>query len=80
MGPGEWDDQNTRCIGMLMDGRAQETGIKRRGADATMLIVFNGWQDLVGFILPEPPDGGALDAAAGYQPAGPQRRTVIPAG
>ena len=30
MGPGEWDDQNTRCFGMLMDGRAQETGVKRR--------------------------------------------------
>ena len=57
MGPGEWDDPNARCVGMLIDGRAQETGIKRRGADATMLIVFNGWQDLVGFTLPEPPDG-----------------------
>ena len=57
MGPGDWDDSNTRCFGMLMDGRAQETGIKRRGSDATMLLVFNGWQDVVGFTLPDPPDG-----------------------
>ncbi len=57
MGPGEWDDPNTRCIGMLLDGRAPETGLKKRGSDATVLIVFNGWQDLVGFTLPEPPDG-----------------------
>ena len=57
MGPGDWDDQNTRCFGMLMDGRAPETGIKRRGTDATMLLVFNGWQDGVGFTLPDPPDG-----------------------
>ena len=57
MGPGEWDDPNTRCFGMLMDGRAQETGVKRRGSDATMLLVFNGWQDGVGFTLPQAPDG-----------------------
>ena len=57
MGPGEWDDQNTRCFGMLMDGRAQETGVKRRGSDATMLLILNGWQDGVGFLLPEAPDG-----------------------
>ena len=57
MGPGEWDDNNTRCIGMLLDGRAPSTGMKKRGTDATLLVVFNGWQDLVGFTLPEPPDG-----------------------
>ena len=57
MGAGEWSDENTRCIGMLMDGRAQETGIKRRGGDATMLLILNGWSDLVGFTLPTTPDG-----------------------
>ena len=59
MGAGDWGDANTRCVGMLMDGRAQETGVKKRGSDATMLIVFNGWRDGVGFTLPEPPDGVA---------------------
>jgi hypothetical protein len=37
----QWQDGNARCFGMLLDGRAQESGIKRRGSDATLLIVFN---------------------------------------
>ena len=57
MGAGDWGDPNTRCFGMLIDGRAQATGIKRQGADATMLLVFNGWRDGVGFTLPAEPSG-----------------------
>jgi isoamylase len=49
----EWDDGNMRCFGMLMDGRAQETGIRRRGRDATMLMILNGHHDMVQFTLPE---------------------------
>ena len=30
----EWDDVNMHCFGMLMDGWAQPTGIRRRGEDA----------------------------------------------
>ena len=26
-----WDNELTRCFGMLLDGRAQVSGIKRRG-------------------------------------------------
>ena len=47
-----WDDPNSRCFGMLLDGRAQETGIRRRGELATLLIIFNPWQDVVKFTLP----------------------------
>ena len=47
-----WDDVNVRCFGMLLDGRAQETGIRRRGELATLLIIFNSWQDVVRFALP----------------------------
>jgi glycogen operon protein len=53
-----WDDANVRCFGMLLDGRAQETGIRRRGELATLLIVFNPWQDVVKFKLPEANGGG----------------------
>jgi isoamylase len=49
----DWDDDNMRCFGMLMDGRAQPTGIRRRGTDATLLIVLNGHHDLVKVTLPE---------------------------
>jgi glycogen operon protein len=32
----QWRDGNATCFGMLLDERAQETGINRRGSDATM--------------------------------------------
>jgi glycogen operon protein len=48
----EWDDGNARCFGMLLDGRAQQSGIRQRGQEATLLIVFNSWQDVVKFKLP----------------------------
>ncbi len=47
-----WENGLTRCFGMLTDGRAQATGIKRRGDDSTLLIVFNAHHDIVRFILP----------------------------
>jgi len=53
-----WKDGNVRCFGMLLDGRAPETGIRRRGELATLLIIFNPWQDVVKFKLP-PTTGGA---------------------
>ena len=48
-----WGDTNMRCFGMLLDGRAQTTGIKQRGREATLLIVINDHHDLVEFTLPE---------------------------
>jgi isoamylase len=53
MKPEEWDDMSMECFGMLMDGRAQPTGIRKRGEDATLLIVLNGFHDFVQFTLPE---------------------------
>jgi glycogen operon protein len=49
----DWDNGNIKCFGMLMDGRAQTTGIRQRGLDATLLLVVNSWQDVVEFKLPE---------------------------
>jgi len=60
----EWDDPNTRCFAMLLDGRAQQSGIRQRGQEATLLIVFNSWQDVVKFSLPEAPEGEAWDLLA----------------
>ena len=48
-----WNDANVRCFGMLLDGRAQSTGIRKRGEEATLLIIFNPWQDVVKFKLPQ---------------------------
>ena len=49
----QWHDANARCFGMLMDGRAQATGIKRPSMDATVLLVLNAYHDVVKFTLPE---------------------------
>jgi glycogen operon protein len=53
----QWQDSNVKCFGMLLDGRAQETGIKRHGSDATMLLVYNAHYDVVNFNLPAVADG-----------------------
>ena len=54
----QWDDAHMHCFGMLIDGRAQTTGIKRRGQDATFLLILNAHFDLVEFVLPSAADGG----------------------
>ncbi len=52
-----WNDPVAKCFGMLLDGRAQETGIKQRGSDETLLIITNSHHDVVKFKLPEVPEG-----------------------
>ena len=49
----DWEDGKMHCFGMLIDGRAQTSGIKRRASDVTLLIVLNGYYDSVKFTLPE---------------------------
>jgi len=53
MTPENWLDGNARCVGVLLDGRAQQSGIRRRGGNATLLIILNGHHDVVNFKLPE---------------------------
>jgi len=53
----QWNDGAAKCFGMLLDGRAQPSGIKQRGSDATLLIIFNAHHDVVKFTLPEVPEG-----------------------
>jgi isoamylase len=53
----QWDDPNAKCFGMLLDGRAQESGILRRGDDATVLLIYNSHFDVVNFTLPVVPEG-----------------------
>jgi isoamylase len=48
-----WNDANARCMGILLDGRAQETGIRRVGSDSTLLVIVNSYTDVVPFKLPE---------------------------
>jgi glycogen operon protein len=41
-----------QCFGMLLDGRAQATGIKQRGQDATLLLILNSFHEQMEFTLP----------------------------
>jgi glycogen operon protein len=41
-----------RCFGMLMDGRAQASGIRRRGTEVTLLAIYNAHHDVVTFTMP----------------------------
>jgi isoamylase len=49
----QWQDSGMACFGMLLDGRAQATGIRKSSQDATLLLLINGHGDLVEFTLPE---------------------------
>ena len=57
----DWHDPGMKCFGMLIDGRAQATGIRKPGSDTTMLIVLNAHHDLVTFTLPECTNGKAWE-------------------
>ena len=49
----QWQDPYMRCFGMLLDGRCQESGIKRQAGDASLLLIMNAYHDVVKFTLPE---------------------------
>ncbi|HEY1997553.1 glycogen debranching protein GlgX [Paraburkholderia sp.] len=53
----QWDDAQMRCFGLVIDGRAQESGIRRPASDATLLLVLNAHHDVVNFTLPEIAEG-----------------------
>jgi glycogen operon protein len=53
----DWEDDNARCLGMLMDGRSQATGLRQMAGDPTLLLVLNGYHDVVDFHLPQTPGG-----------------------
>ncbi|MDB5491814.1 MAG: glycogen debranching enzyme GlgX [Micavibrio sp.] len=65
----DWAQKDMRCFGMLLDGRAQPSGIKKRGKEATLLLVFNAHHDVVEFSLPG-------DSAHGRKGAGSWIREV----
>jgi isoamylase len=48
-----WQDPEARCLGLLLDGRAQTSGIKKRGSESTLLLILNAHYDVVDFKLPK---------------------------
>lgn len=57
MDEGKWGDGGRACLGMLMDGRAQPTGIHKTGGDETLLLIINAHADTIPFALPEVAQG-----------------------
>jgi isoamylase len=51
----QWDDPAMRCFGLVIDGRAQTSGIRKPASDATVLLILNAHHDVVDFTLPEIP-------------------------
>jgi isoamylase len=54
----QWQDPGMACFGMLLDGKAPATGIRKSSNDATLLLILNSHSDVVEFNLPEYPAGG----------------------
>jgi glycogen operon protein len=51
----EADWRDLASFGMLLDGRAQTTGIRQRGHEATLLLMINAHHDAVKFAVPSCP-------------------------
>ena len=75
-GPAQWGDPHMRCFGMLLDGRGQESGIKRQAGDASLLLVMNAYHDVVKFTLPAL--SGARAGSACSTPTSRSARTRPP--
>jgi isoamylase len=59
--PEQWSDAKARSLGVLLDGRAQATGIRKRGHDVTVLLLLNAYHEPVEFTLPAGQGGSAWD-------------------
>ncbi|MCF4126110.1 glycogen debranching protein GlgX [Methylobacterium sp. SyP6R] len=59
MNPENWNDGGARSLAVVLDGRAQTSGIHRRGGEATLMLLFNAYHDVVEFTLPEVVGGDA---------------------
>lgn len=53
MSEGEWNNADAACLGVIIDGRAQDSGIHRPGHDATLFLILNAHDFPVNFRLPE---------------------------
>ena len=55
-GDDDWGD-DVKCVGMLMDGRAQVHTVPQDGDHSTLLLVLNAHHEEIPFTLPEARDG-----------------------
>ncbi|MHC1480794.1 glycogen debranching protein GlgX [Frateuria aurantia] len=74
-----WQDPESRCLGMLLNGASRPTGIRRAGVEASLMLIVNAGQDVRPFALPAPAhckdwscliDTAAVDHRPADHPAG----------
>lgn len=53
----QWNNPHIAWLGMMIDGRAQPTGIHQSASDATLLLIMNAHSEPVTFSLPQVPQG-----------------------
>lgn len=52
MDDAHWTDAGARSVGLLLEGKAQTSGVKELADDDTLLIVINAYHEGVTFTLP----------------------------
>ena len=55
----QWEDAEMRCFGVVLDGRAQPSGLAKPGEDATLLLILNAWHEDIQFKFPWVPSDQA---------------------
>ena len=53
MQEGDWTDAGARSVGLVLEGKAQHSGVREHANDATLLILINAWHEGVSFKLPD---------------------------
>ena len=48
----DWHEASSRSLGMLLDGRASPTGIRRMGEDLSLLLIVHAGEEPLRFQLP----------------------------
>jgi isoamylase len=77
-----WNDPQSRCLGMLLDGRAKPTSVKKPGVESTLLLLVNSFHEPVEFALPKLPARTEwrllLSSASGTRrPLSPDRQKIM---
>ncbi|NBJ13450.1 glycogen debranching protein GlgX [Microvirga arsenatis] len=80
MAPAHWQDPHARALGILLDGRAQPTGIRKRGAEVTLFLVLNAYHDSVLFTLPQVVGGQKWRCLTDTNQVDGSSNVVLPAG
>ena len=53
----DWTDNSMKCVGMLMDGRAQVNSVPQEGDHSTLMLILNMARDNIAFSMPPAADG-----------------------